>query len=54
MEVLGTVLGTAIQGQIVGGAADCPTELDVTDKNVTTINMSRDSLDETVTLYCVR
>ncbi|XP_059209292.1 sodium-dependent lysophosphatidylcholine symporter 1-B-like [Centropristis striata] len=28
VEVLGTVLGTAIQGQIVGGSADCPTEPD--------------------------
>uniref|UniRef100_A0AAQ4S6K5 Major facilitator superfamily domain containing 2A n=1 Tax=Gasterosteus aculeatus aculeatus TaxID=481459 RepID=A0AAQ4S6K5_GASAC len=26
VEVLGTVLGTAIQGQIVGGATNCPTE----------------------------
>lgn len=54
VEVLGTVLGTAIQGQIVGGAADCPTEPDVTDKNMTTINMSRGSLDQTVNLDCVR
>lgn len=53
MEVLGTVVGTAIQGQIVGGAPDCPTELDVTDsRNVTKINMSRVSLDETVSLLC--
>lgn len=53
VEVLGTVVGTAIQGQIVGGARDCPTELDVTDsRNVTKINMSRVSLDETVSLLC--
>lgn len=53
VEVLGTVVGTAIQGQIVGGAPDCPTELDVTDsRNVTKINMSRVSLDETVSLLC--
>uniref|UniRef100_A0A7N8Y3U4 Sodium-dependent lysophosphatidylcholine symporter 1-B-like n=1 Tax=Mastacembelus armatus TaxID=205130 RepID=A0A7N8Y3U4_9TELE len=27
VEVMGTVLGTAIQGQIVGGTSDCPTEI---------------------------
>lgn len=54
VEVLGTVLGTAIQGQIVGGASDCPTELDVLHSgNFSEINTnsSRVSLDETVRLF---
>lgn len=51
VEVLGTVLGTAIQGQIIGGAPACPTELDVSNsRNVTKLNMSQVSLDETVSL----
>lgn len=59
VEVLGTVLGTAIQGQIVGGGADCPTEPDVLDSsNSTKINTSRVTLDDTVGLlslsHCVR
>uniref|UniRef100_A0A8C4EFG4 Uncharacterized protein n=1 Tax=Dicentrarchus labrax TaxID=13489 RepID=A0A8C4EFG4_DICLA len=43
VEVLGTVLGTAIQGQIIGGGQDCPTdEPDVNDsRNSTKINTSR-------------
>uniref|UniRef100_A0A3Q3W2P7 Major facilitator superfamily domain containing 2A n=1 Tax=Mola mola TaxID=94237 RepID=A0A3Q3W2P7_MOLML len=54
VEVLGTVLGTAIQGQIVGGAPDCPTELNVTEsRNMTKINMSRVSLDETKRSYLI-
>lgn len=49
VEVLGTVLGTAIQGQIVGGATNCPTEpADVDGGNST--NTSTVSLDETVSL----
>lgn len=49
VEVLGTVLGTAIQGQIVGGASDCPAEPDVIDdRNATKINTSSVTLDETV------
>ncbi|XP_070776378.1 sodium-dependent lysophosphatidylcholine symporter 1-B-like isoform X1 [Enoplosus armatus] len=52
VEVLGTVLGTAIQGQIVGGSADCPTEPDVPDSsNATKINMSRVTLDDTKQAY---
>lgn len=59
VEVLGTLLGTAIQGQIVGGSTDCPTEPDVLDSsNSTKINTSRVALDETVSLlsllHCVR
>uniref|UniRef100_A0A8C4E8P8 Major facilitator superfamily domain containing 2aa n=1 Tax=Dicentrarchus labrax TaxID=13489 RepID=A0A8C4E8P8_DICLA len=52
VEVLGTVLGTAIQGQIIGGGQDCPTdEPDVNDsRNSTKINTSRVTLDETVSL----
>lgn len=48
VEVLGTVLGTAIQGQIVGGAPDCPIDLNGTDSNNETINMTSGSLEETV------
>lgn len=55
VEVLGTVVGTAIQGQIVGGAiAPClPGDLDVLDNSNTTllgsdVNISHISLDETV------
>lgn len=49
VEVLGTVLGTAIQGQIVGGAPDCPTDLNGTaSKNETNIDMAKTSLEETV------
>uniref|UniRef100_A0A674EP07 MFSD2 lysolipid transporter A, lysophospholipid a n=1 Tax=Salmo trutta TaxID=8032 RepID=A0A674EP07_SALTR len=56
VEVLGTVVGTAIQGQIVGGAiAPClPGDLDVLDNSNTTllgsdVNISHISLDETPT-----
>lgn len=48
VEVLGTVLGTAIQGQIVGGTTNCPAEPD--SNNSTTVNMSSVALDETVSL----
>lgn len=50
VEVLGTVLGTAIQGQIVGGAPDCPTELDVFDSENATKNMTTIPLEETVSV----
>lgn len=57
VEVLGTVVGTAIQGQIVGRAiAPCvPTEYDVLDNGNSSqtgseVNMSHISLDETVRL----
>ncbi|XP_076605042.1 sodium-dependent lysophosphatidylcholine symporter 1-B-like isoform X1 [Chaetodon auriga] len=54
VEVLGTVLGTAIQGQIVGGASDCPTEPDVMDsRNSTRINSSAVTLDETKQAYLI-
>lgn len=50
MEVLGTVLGTAIQGQIVGGVSNCPNETDVIDgTNSNNSDVPRDvTLDETV------
>ncbi|XP_035529804.1 sodium-dependent lysophosphatidylcholine symporter 1-B-like [Morone saxatilis] len=55
VEVLGTVLGTAIQGQIIGGGQDCPTdEPDVIDsRNSTKINTSRVTLDETKQAYLI-
>lgn len=53
-EVLGTVLGTAIQGQIIGGAPNCPTDLNVTNARIITkINMSIVSLEETVSILCI-
>lgn len=49
IEVLGTVLGTAIQGQIVGGTSDCPADLDATEGgNVSTFIVSTVSLDDSV------
>ncbi|KAM6916881.1 sodium-dependent lysophosphatidylcholine symporter 1-B-like [Lycodopsis pacificus] len=52
VEVLGTVLGTAIQGQLVGGATNCPTEPDdLNGRNST--NTSRVSLDETKQAYLI-
>lgn len=50
VEVLGTVLGTAIQGQIVGGASNCPNETDVIDStNLNKSDVPSDvTLDETV------
>ncbi|TMS21453.1 Sodium-dependent lysophosphatidylcholine symporter 1-B [Larimichthys crocea] len=54
VEVLGTVLGTAIQGQIVGGSSGCPTESDVININSTSINnMSVVTLDETKQAYMI-
>ncbi|KAK2826232.1 hypothetical protein Q5P01_020446 [Channa striata] len=54
VEVLGTVLGTAIQGQIVGGTSDCPTELDVLHStNISKMNTSSVSLEETKQAYLV-
>lgn len=50
VEVLGTVLGTAIQGQIVGGAPDCPTELNVINSENATKNMTTIPLEETVSV----
>ncbi|KAJ0062628.1 hypothetical protein NL108_004240, partial [Boleophthalmus pectinirostris] len=48
VEVLGNVLGTAIQGQIVGGAtADCPTET----TNSSQINKTKISLEDTKQAY---
>ncbi|XP_074516574.1 sodium-dependent lysophosphatidylcholine symporter 1-A [Sebastes fasciatus] len=52
VEVLGTVLGTAIQGQIVGGATNCPTEADDLDSRNST-NTSIVSLDETKQAYLI-
>lgn len=55
VEVLGTVLGTAIQGQIVGGASNCP-DPDELDSSNSTIPTGY-SLEETVSfsrvLHCV-
>lgn len=51
VEVLGTVLGTAIQGQIVGGASDCPDELN--GGNSSNVNTTRTSLDETKQAYLI-
>ncbi|KAM4542892.1 sodium-dependent lysophosphatidylcholine symporter 1-B-like [Odontesthes bonariensis] len=52
VEVLGTVLGTAIQGQIVGGASSCLTEIEDTNgTNSSTVNTTRVSLDETKQAY---
>ncbi|XP_039993975.1 sodium-dependent lysophosphatidylcholine symporter 1-B-like [Xiphias gladius] len=54
VEVLGTVLGTAIQGQIVGGASDCPTELDVHNSgNSSRNNTSIVSLEDTKQAYLI-
>ena len=61
VEVLGTVVGTAIQGQIVGGAiAPCnPTEFDVLDdqnssQTFSGVNKTVISLDETVRLRALQ
>lgn len=49
IEVLGTVLGTAIQGQIVGGTNDCPAEFDAAkSRNGSKFTMSTASLEESV------
>ncbi|KAM7403909.1 hypothetical protein PAMA_004366 [Pampus argenteus] len=54
VEVLGTVLGTAIQGQIVGGHTVCFTEPDaLNNSNFSLINTSSVSLDETKKAYMV-
>lgn len=57
IEVLGTVLGTAIQGQIVGGINDCPADLDAAEgRNVSKFTVSAVSLDESVriaTFFCL-
>ncbi|XP_036927829.1 sodium-dependent lysophosphatidylcholine symporter 1-B-like [Acanthopagrus latus] len=55
VEVLGTVLGTAIQGQIVGGASNCPNETDVIDStNLNKSDVPSDvTLDETKQAYLI-
>ncbi|XP_073340433.1 sodium-dependent lysophosphatidylcholine symporter 1-B-like isoform X2 [Pagrus major] len=55
VEVLGTVLGTAIQGQIVGGASNCPNETDVIDStNSNRSDVPKDvTLDETKQAYLI-
>lgn len=50
MEVLGTVLGTAIQGQIVGGVSNCPTEPENSNSTNVTMNMTIVSLEDTVSV----
>uniref|UniRef100_A0A672I842 Major facilitator superfamily domain containing 2A n=1 Tax=Salarias fasciatus TaxID=181472 RepID=A0A672I842_SALFA len=53
VEVMGMVLGTAIQGQIVGGASPCPDELTLLNgTNSTGLDMNGGSLDETVMTSC--
>ncbi|XP_068437196.1 sodium-dependent lysophosphatidylcholine symporter 1-B-like [Clinocottus analis] len=52
VEVLGTVLGTAIQGQIVGGASNCPTDPDDLGSGNST-NASIVSLEETKQAYLI-
>ncbi|XP_029317170.1 sodium-dependent lysophosphatidylcholine symporter 1-B-like [Cottoperca gobio] len=52
VEVLGTVLGTAIQGQIVGGATNCPAEPDEPISSNST-NASTVSLEETKQAYLI-
>ncbi|KAK5857213.1 hypothetical protein PBY51_010471 [Eleginops maclovinus] len=51
VEVLGTVLGTAIQGQIVGGVTNCP-ETDELDSSNST-NATGVSLEETKQAYLI-
>ncbi|KAK1894361.1 Sodium-dependent lysophosphatidylcholine symporter 1-B [Dissostichus eleginoides] len=51
VEVLGTVLGTAIQGQIVGGASNCP-DPDELDSSNSTIPTGY-SLEETKQAYLI-
>uniref|UniRef100_A0A674PII7 MFSD2 lysolipid transporter A, lysophospholipid a n=1 Tax=Takifugu rubripes TaxID=31033 RepID=A0A674PII7_TAKRU len=51
IEVLGTVLGTAIQGQIVGGTNDCPADLE--GRNVSKFTVSTVSLDESKQAYMI-
>uniref|UniRef100_H3BX25 MFSD2 lysolipid transporter A, lysophospholipid n=1 Tax=Tetraodon nigroviridis TaxID=99883 RepID=H3BX25_TETNG len=52
IEVLGTVLGTAIQGQIVGGTNDCPAEFDAAKSgNASKFTVSTASLDESKKAY---
>ncbi|MED6260522.1 Sodium-dependent lysophosphatidylcholine symporter 1-B [Ataeniobius toweri] len=51
VEVLGTVLGTAIQGQIVGGVSSCPTEPKDSNSTNTTMNTTIVSLEDTKQAY---
>ncbi|KAM6968504.1 sodium-dependent lysophosphatidylcholine symporter 1-B-like [Tautogolabrus adspersus] len=54
VEVLGTVLGTAIQGQIVGGSSNCPNESDTSgSSNFTDIHSSKATLDQTKQSYLI-
>lgn len=54
VEVLGTVMGTAIQGQIVGGSSNCLNTSDPTDRsNLTDISSSAAALDETKQSYLI-
>ncbi|XP_018545771.1 sodium-dependent lysophosphatidylcholine symporter 1-B [Lates calcarifer] len=54
VEVLGTVLGTAIQGQIVGGAPHCQTKPDVPSNINSSINSTSSvSLEETKQAYLI-
>lgn len=51
IEVLGTVLATAIQGQIVGGTNDCPTEFNAAkSRNGSKFTVSTSSLEESVSV----
>lgn len=51
VEVLGTVLGTAIQGQIVGGVSTCPTEPEDHNSTNTTLNTTIVSLEDSVSVW---
>ncbi|XP_041667835.1 sodium-dependent lysophosphatidylcholine symporter 1-A isoform X2 [Cheilinus undulatus] len=54
VEVLGTVMGTAIQGQIVGGSSSCSNDSDTAgSSNLTDINSSKATLDETKQAYLI-
>uniref|UniRef100_A0A1A8RED8 Major facilitator superfamily domain containing 2aa n=1 Tax=Nothobranchius rachovii TaxID=451742 RepID=A0A1A8RED8_9TELE len=53
VEVMGTVLGTAIQGQIVGGVSSCPTEPDTANGSNSTTNTTGVSLEDTKRAYVV-
>ncbi|KAF6731675.1 Sodium-dependent lysophosphatidylcholine symporter 1-B [Oryzias melastigma] len=53
VEVLGTVLGTAIQGQIVGGVSTCPDDNHKNSTILPTVNRTITSLDETKNAYLI-
>ncbi|XP_028995824.1 sodium-dependent lysophosphatidylcholine symporter 1-B-like [Betta splendens] len=52
VEVMGTVLGTAIQGQIVGGSSDCPEDAPESG-NASNVSAGGVSLEETKQSYLI-